>query len=198
MLLGGWSQPHRVYHTTQHLAEVLTALDELAAQVGLDPLDALLARTVAWYHDLVHDPRATPGSNEHRSATLARDHLHRLGVEDGLVDVVEAGVLMTRTHQVPESSPHAPALDAVHDADLWILSAPPDRYAQYREQVRQEYAFVPEDAYRSGRVDVLAPFRDRPRLYRTGHAHRGWTARARRNVGDEIAGLGGGGRDDRA
>ena len=29
LLLTGWSEPHRRYHTTGHLAEVLTALDEL-------------------------------------------------------------------------------------------------------------------------------------------------------------------------
>lgn len=175
---------------------MLAALDELSAAVGLDRQDALVARTVGWYHDLVYDPRAATGSNEHRSATMARDHLHRLGVEDVLVDVVEAGVLMTQTHQVPAGSPHGRVLDVAHDADLWILAAPRSRYEQYREQVRKEYSHVSEQSYRTGRAQVLSGFLDRPRLYRTEHAHRSWTARARRNVGEEVAELVGGATDD--
>lgn len=189
LLLAGWSQAHRAYHTTRHLIEVLAALDELARAVPLDPREALLARTVGWYHDLVHDPRSAAGSNEHRSATLARDHLHRLGVDDALVDVVEAGVLMTQEHHVPDGATAGPVLDAVHDADLWILASPPSRYAQYREQVRQEYAHVPAGDYRAGRAAVMEPFLRRERLYRTDHAHRAWTARARRNLRDELADL---------
>ena len=57
---------------------------------------------------------------------------------------------------------NAPAEDALtaafHDADLWILSAPQERFDAYCAQVREEYAFVPQDAYRAGRTAVLRPF----------------------------------------
>ncbi|MFK5582543.1 HD domain-containing protein [Serinicoccus sp. LYQ131] len=185
-LLLGWSEARRSYHTTEHLAEVLAALDELVAAGELGGEDALLARTVAWYHDLAYDPRARPGSNEHRSATLARDHLHALGVEDRVVDEVEAGVLMTLDH---EGAVGRPAHDALHDADLWILSAPPARYAAYREQVRHEYGHVPPEAFRAGRAAVMGAFAGRDRLYRTGHAHRRWTERARINLAAELEDL---------
>lgn len=186
LLLGGWAEPHRRYHTAVHLAEVLRALDELAGAGHLDIGQGLLARTVGWYHDLHHDPLATSGSNERRSATMARDHLHALGVEDRLVDAVEEGVLMTAAHEVEPASRHTAVLEAFHDADLWILSAPPDRYAAYRAQVREEYAAVPDDRFRTGRAAVLAGFADRERIYRTDHADRGWTARARGNLAAEL------------
>lgn len=189
LLLRGWGEPHRRYHTTEHLTEVLAALDELAGAGHLDGREALLARAVAWYHDLHYDPRAAPGSNEHRSATMARDHLHTLGVDDTLVATVEAGVLMTETHQVGAGERDGRVLDAVHDADLWILSAPPPRYAAYRAQVREEYAHVPETIFRAGRAAVMRGFAQRPRLYRTAHAHAGWTGRARANVDAELADL---------
>lgn len=186
LLLRGWAEPQRRYHTTEHLTEVLAALDELAQTGAMGADEALVARTVAWYHDLAYDPRAAPGSNEHRSATLARDHLHRLGVDDGVVDEVERGVLMTLDH---EGAAGRPAHDAMHDADLWILSAPPERYATYREQVRAEYAHVPDDAFRSGRLAIMAPFAQRERLYRTDHAHTRWSERARTNLTREIEDL---------
>lgn len=192
LLLGRWSEPHRRYHTIEHLHEVLVALDELAGAGEVDVRGALLARTVGWFHDVHYDPRATAGSNEHRSATIARDHLHVLGVDDRLVDEVEAGVLMTVTHEIPSRTPHTAMLEAFHDADLWILSAPPERYAAYRAQVREEYAHVPDDAFGQGRLAILSGFAERERLYRTQHAHDRWTERARGNVVTELKDLRGG------
>ncbi len=190
MLLGCWSQEHRRYHTVEHLTEVLDVLDELAGAGHLDARQALLARAVGWYHDVHYDPAARPGSNEQRSAMMARDHLHRLGAEDWAVDAVEAGVLMTEDHD-PEAARRAEpeVLDAVHDADLWILSAPQERYSAYRRQVREEYAHVPDDAFRAGRAAVLRGFAERERVYRTGHAHARWTARARANLAAELEDL---------
>lgn len=186
MLLHGWAEPHRRYHTPEHLHEVLTALDELAATGPLDAGEALLARAVGWYHDLYYDPRAAPGSNEQRSATMARDHLHRLGVADPVVDAVEACVLMTQTHEIPAGTPHTGLMEAFHDADLWILSAPPARYAAYRAQVREEYAHVPDEPFAQGRTQIMAGFAARERIYRTDHANRAWTGRARTNLAAEL------------
>ena len=192
LLLRGWSEPHRRYHTLQHLAEVLAALDELEAAGAVGPDDALLARAVGWYHDLAYDPRAAAGSNEHRSATLARDHLHRLGVDGDVVDAVEAGVLMTVSHEVDPRAPHTPAFEAFHDADLRILAAPTSRYAEYRAQVRQEYAHLPDAVFRPGRAAVMGGFLARRRIYCTDHAHERWTAAARANLAAELEDLGDG------
>lgn len=189
LLLRGWSEPHRRYHTAEHLTETLAAVDELERAGAVDSDEALVARGVLWYHDLVYDPRAAPGSNEHRSAMMARDHLHRLGVHTATVDAIEAGVLMTFGHDVPSDAAAPRTLDAVHDADLWILAAPAERYAAYRRQVRQEYAHVPDPDFRRGRTVVMAPFQRRERIYRTEHAHLAWTARARSNLAAELADL---------
>lgn len=186
LLLTGWSEAHRSYHTLEHLAEVLTALGELEVAGALDADEALLARVVGWYHDLHYDPRAAPGSNEHRSATLARDHLHRLGVDPDLIEAVEDAVLMTATHETRPQGGHTRMQEAFHDADLWILSAPPDRYARYREQVREEYAHVADEQFRAGRRAVMEGFLGRDRLYVTDHAHERWTARARENLRLEV------------
>lgn len=190
LLLQRWCEPHRRYHTVEHLAEALAALDELERAGALEADDALVARVALWYHDLVHDPRAAPGSNESRSAMMARDHLHRLGVHPATIGTVEAGVLMTYGHEVGPDVAAARLLDAVHDADLWILGAPPDRYASYRAQVRAEYAHVPDPDFVRGRAAVMAPFLRRDPLYRTAHAHGAWTARARTNLAAELAELG--------
>lgn len=201
-LLTAWSEPHRAYHTGAHLAELFAALDELAAAGALPEPARLPARLAGWYHDVAYDPRARRGSNEHRSAAIARDHLHRLGADPDLVDTVEELVVMTVDHDPGEDAPAPPgppgagvsdprqaAQDAFHDADLWILGAPGDRYAAYRAQVAAEYAHLPPAFFAAGRAVLLQELAARPRLYRTRHAHRCWGERARRNLGREIAEL---------
>ncbi len=188
----GWTEPHRAYHTVEHLAEMLAALDELARAGALAREHLPLAVVAAAYHDLAYDPRAAPGSNEHRSATWARDHLHRLGAEEPDVDAVEALVLLTVDHDpvVPEGRDDREHLRAAFsDADLWILSAPTPRYAVYCRQVRTEYAHVPEAMFRSGRAALLQALLDRPSVYATAHARRTWEPRARDNIAAEVAAL---------
>lgn len=204
-LMKRWGEGHRAYHSRQHLRETLSALAELGSTdhgttgQGTDrerdqdadqgagghdaAMDVTVARIALWYHDAVYDTRAEPGSNEHRSAALARDHLHHLGVATAVVDRVEAIIMATSDHAAGSSDPAWPL---VHDADLWILAAPPQRYAEYCSQVRREYAHVPEAQFRSARAAVMTSLIDRPQIYLTPPARHRWTAVARRNVTAEL------------
>jgi predicted metal-dependent HD superfamily phosphohydrolase len=192
LLVRGWTEPQRAYHTLQHLAEVLTALEELAGAGEVDACGLRVARVAAWYHDLSYDPRAAPGSNEHRSATLARDHLHRLGVAADVVDLVEDLILMTADHQQGSAEPaprHTDVRAAFHDADLWILTAPVERFDDYCRQVRREYAHVPQERYAAARAEILRGLVGRGPIYRTAHATTHWQRRALGNVARELARL---------
>jgi len=197
LVIRGWTEPHRAYHSLRHVVEMLSAIAELTGG-GTSPNERELgcARVAVWYHDLAYDPRAAPGSNEHRSASLARDHLHRLGADPGDVDIVEALILMTVEHDAPAALGAGVladplVMDVFHDADLWILASPPRRYAEYTRQVRQEYDHVPRDLFAYGRSRVLQGFAEREHLYRTEHARNAWTDAARRNLEGELAVLSG-------
>src|SRR5450631_3599233 len=78
---------------------------------------------------------------------------------------------------------------AFHDADLWILSAAQERFDEYCEQVRLEYAHVPDREYRTGRAAILGPLLHRDRIYRTSHALHAWETPARINLGRELTRL---------
>ncbi|MDQ2756217.1 MAG: hypothetical protein M3Y71_06575 [Actinomycetota bacterium] len=183
-LLSRWAEPQRRYHTATHLAEVFRALEELAAAGEVGPDDERLARVAAWWHDAVYDPAAA--DNEERSALLAHDALTSLGLGPDVVATVVVLVRMTADHTVKE--PTRPTR-ALHDADLWILTAPPERYTAYSAQVREEYAAVPDDAFAAARSVILTDLVERDRLYLTDHAHRAWTTSARTNVRAEVARL---------
>lgn len=186
----GWDEPHRAYHTLQHLAEMFAATADLIAAGEITESQAQVVRIAGWYHDLVYDPRAEPGSNEHRSATLARDHLHHLGVEEATVDQVEDLILMTADHQGErDHRAPAPAIAAFHDADLWILAAPLERFDEYCRQVREEYHHVPGEDYTRGRSLILSRLVSSETIYATAHARAAWDSVARRQVARELSRL---------
>ncbi|GGB17042.1 hypothetical protein GCM10011492_03520 [Flexivirga endophytica] len=182
-LLARWSEPHRSYHTAQHLREMLSAVDRLGATAGVAERDRRVAHVAAWLHDAVYDVQAPPGDSERESAQLARDLLASFGVDGNAIRTVVELILLTIEHGTDVPGPLA---DAFTDADLAILAAPAGRFDEYCAQVRAEYAHVPDAAYATGRSDILTVFVDRAEVYRTAFARDAWTAAARANIRREI------------
>ena len=201
-LIDRWYEPHRTYHGPAHLTHVLDSL------VVIDP-DRTAPRAVAlalWFHDAVHD--GTAGADESASAALAGEMLGALGARSTAVGTEEAHgaqvakvaarverteiaevqrlVLLT-THHDPALDDHAGAL--VCDADLAILGSAPDRYTRYTEQVRREYAHVPDEVFAPARAEILERLLDAGPFFRTAVGSERWEAAARRNVSDEIVRL---------
>ncbi|MEV4067628.1 HD domain-containing protein [Nonomuraea dietziae] len=179
-LVARWSEPHRRYHTLDHLRAVLAAIEPLAPVAD----DADAVRLAAWFHDAIYDGR--PSWDEERSAQLAQALLPRCGVAEGRVAEVARLVRLTATHD-PGYDP-ARAGDAngavLCDADLAVLAG--EHYDAYARAVREEYRHVPDELFRAGRAQVLRRLLDAPRLYRTARAHDLWEARARANVSAEL------------
>ncbi|MCW7942362.1 hypothetical protein AAW14_10005 [Streptomyces hygroscopicus] len=176
-LLRRWSEPQRRYHTVEHLAAVLDHVDTLAEYAD-DP-DAV--RLAAWFHDAVYLPERS--TNEERSARLAERALPEAGVPGTTTAEVARLVRLTVTHDPSDDDRNGQVLC---DADLAILAAPPQAYAAYTAAVRQEYGFVPDDAFRTGRTAVLRQLLDLPRLFRTPYGQREWEATARYNMRSEL------------
>jgi len=182
-LLRRWSEPQRRYHTTAHLADMLDLLDDGDAGLAAHAEDADAVRLAVWFHDAVYRPDRS--ENEERSAELALRALGQAGVGDELAREVERLVLLTTAH-APE--PGDRNGEALCDADLAVLARDPDGYAAYAAAVREEYAFVPDDAFREGRSAVLRELLALPRLYRTPAAQK-FEAPARRNLRWELNAL---------
>ena len=184
-LLRRYAEPHRRYHTAEHLAAVLDGVDELAANADADADDAEAVRLAAWFHDAVYDP--VRGDNEERSAVLAERTLADAGRPAPVIAEVARLVRLTTTHDPAEGDRNGAVLC---DADLAILAADPERYAAYAAAVREEYAAVPDAAFRAGRADVLRGLLDLPALFRTPAGRERWEAAARHNLRTELMLLG--------
>jgi predicted metal-dependent HD superfamily phosphohydrolase len=168
-------EPHRRYHTLEHLDEVLIAVRSLSDLTTNLPA----VRLAACFHDAVYQPSSP--TNEIDSARLATDRLGALGLPGPMVDAVADLILTTAHHRAPPDSDAA----VLADADLWILGAPAERYARYAVDVRAEYAHIDDDAWRAGRATVLDDFLARDHLYATARLRADREPTARRNLRDE-------------
>jgi predicted metal-dependent HD superfamily phosphohydrolase len=176
-LLTRWQEPQRRYHTVEHLTAVLDRVDVLERYAR----DPDVVRLAAWFHDAVYLPDRS--ENEERSARLAERALAEAGLPDVKTAEVARLVRLTVTHDPADDDPDGQVLC---DADLAILASPPSAYAAYTTAVREEYHFVPNDAFRTGRAAVLRQLLDLPRLFRTSYGASEWEATARYNLTAEL------------
>ena len=185
-LLSAYSQPQRHYHTQQHLAECLSWL-ELAQELAQHPGEVEIA---LWFHDAVYDVRAH--DNELRSAQWASQALQQCGATQAQIARVHA-LIMATCHGAPTpEKTQAQGLrqtlrdeidtQLLLDIDLAILGAAPARFAEYDQQVRAEYSWVPATIYSVKRKEVLQSFLQRPRIYGTEQLGRMLEAPARANL----------------
>jgi predicted metal-dependent HD superfamily phosphohydrolase len=177
-LLAAYADASRGYHDTRHLTEVLDRLDELAAAgERFERLPVVLA---AWFHDAVYDGR--PGAEE-RSARWAERALPGAGVEARVTATAARLVRMTEHHRPADDDPEGRALS---DADLAILAAGPERYAEYTAAVRREHAHVSDADFRAGRAAVLRDLLAGEHLFHTRHGRAEWEERARATMATEL------------
>jgi predicted metal-dependent HD superfamily phosphohydrolase len=165
-VMDAYHEPHRAYHTDEHIEECLLHLDGYGGH-------APEVELALWFHDAVYDPKAH--DNEERSAEWA---VRELKENEALAATVKRLILSTRHHAVPEAADEK----LLADIDLSILGAPPERFADYERQIRQEYIWVPEDVYRREREKVLQRFRERELIYSTEYFRDLLEAQARRNL----------------
>lgn len=180
-LLAAWSEPHRRYHSVQHLRDILARVDELSA-VADDP-DAV--RLAAWYHDAVY---AGLPDDEDNSARRAEVELSALGVAPQIVDEVARLVRLTVTHD-PAPGDHNG--EVLSDADLASLAVSGEHYRRNSAAIREEYRHIPDEVFRKGRLQVLAALLQGSAVFRTEPGRRCWEAAARDNMIAEMAALGG-------
>lgn len=186
-LIAAWSEPHRHYHWLQHLEEGLVLIyrwaEPLLKAGSLNEISLASLVLAWWFHDAVYDTRGN--QNEDLSAALAEAELSKVGVRLRW-SVIIARMVQATDHRVTQP-PGDLMTDLLLDVDLAILGAPSARFNEYEAQVRKEYGWVAEGAYREGRGKVMAHFRaqafaEPPTLYRTA-AGRTLLAQARANLG---------------
>lgn len=174
-----YSEPHRQYHTMQHLQECFAHLDK----VGSFAEHAGEVELALWFHDAIYDTRKS--DNEERSADWARDTALAAGLSDDRASRIYQLVMATMHNAVPVGRDAA----VLVDIDLAILGAEVERFDEYEIQVREEYSWVPGLLYRRGRRKILQEFVRRESIYSTEYFRAEYEARARSNIARSLARL---------
>ncbi len=144
-LQAAYQEPHRHYHTQQHLFECLQLFDTYH-YLAKNPLAVEFA---LWFHDAVYQPQRF--DNEQQSAIWAVTVLEQAEIAAPFIQQVYALIMATNHQQPPQTEDEK----LLVDIDLGILAAAPARFAQYQQQIRAEYEWVAEMIYQEKRRQVL-------------------------------------------
>ena len=174
-----YAEPHRHYHTLEHVRDCL-----MLHHKTIHLVDYPMAIEIAlWFHDMVYDPLAD--DNEPRSAAACRAWLDQGNADEVLKQEVEALILVTDHQRAADTNDQ----QIMADIDLSILGAAPAVYQSYADDIRREYAAIPEDEFRSGRKKVLQVFLSQVRLFHNEIFIDGFEDFARENMQRELAAL---------
>lgn len=146
-------EPHRFYHTLQHIEGGLEVYSEMFPTT---PLPA--TKFFAWaYHDSVYDTKAS--DNEERSAGIFLRDASNLGFSMAESDEIATYIIAT--------DPSAAPISVVNDIDLAGLGASPEVFDRNTENILKEYNWVEPEVWRKGRTAVLRQLLMRSQLYIT-------------------------------
>lgn len=163
------------YHNLAHVHQTLSFAQTWGSLT--DRLDTVLL--ALWFHDLIYDPQKK--DNEAKSAAALKAWLAPTPVSPAIIQQGAAMIMATQNHSAADA-----ATGLVVDADLSILSSPPNVYSKYSAAIRQEYSWVDDQSYRAGRLAVLLRFLERPAIYFHRPIADLLEADARRNLSWEI------------
>lgn len=173
-LIAAWNEPQRKYHTEQHLRECLTLFEEFQ-HLAEHPHEVELA---IWFHDAIYDIKGK--DNELKSAEWARSALASSGVSEEKCQRIYE-LIMATEHSAMDALDTADKQLLV-DIDLAILGSSPARFAEYEQQVRAEYSYVPGFIFRRKRRQVLGGFLKRNPIYQMPDLKLRFELQARRNL----------------
>jgi predicted metal-dependent HD superfamily phosphohydrolase len=187
VLDAGYTEPHRAYHTWEHVASLLKKLNEFS---NLSIRSDIIATSVIW-HDAVHRTQNDDGSvrsdyeNVRESGALFRRYtLLSRGDADAVYDLIMA----TANHlQARAPNHHYPGFagdfDLFLDLDLSSLASPWEDFAEDLTRIRSEYSWAPEDMFCLHQIRLLENFaREDARLYRRTETREKWSGAAKANL----------------
>ena len=169
-LVHEYTAPHRHYHDIQHIDDCLNAyLNSIQNDGCTDP--AVIAAIL--YHDSVYN------GVQHEDEAASAQYM----VED-LASELPEGVLVDAASQIISTGSYSTcgSFGIMGDCDLARLGGSWASFQEDTALIRQEYAGIPDDKWRTGRGQFLATMLKLPRIYSTPLFFSAYEASARRNL----------------
>ncbi|QQS55220.1 MAG: hypothetical protein IPM89_05255 [Candidatus Competibacteraceae bacterium] len=170
-LLELYGEPHRRYHTLDHIRHCLGEFDRAAAL--MDDPDAV--EMSLWFHDAIY--RSGAVDNERRSADLFRQWSE--GHADAAFLQRVDDLIMATTHRDP---PIRRDERFVVDIDLSSFGLPWEAFERDGRRIRAECAEIGDETYCPGQLRFLRSLQNRPTFFLTEFFQRRYEQIARDNI----------------
>lgn len=173
-----YAEPHRYYHTGQHIDHCLTQFD--LARHEMKDADAI--EMALWFHDIEYDPKAP--DNEYQSAQRFKQVAHgAMGIE--LEEQIYRLIMVTMHTDAPT------AVDEkyVVDIDLSSFGLPWDQFIQDSHNVYKEFSHLPTAEFVKRNRRFLQSLLDRPEIFFTEFYRERYERIARENISKRISRL---------
>jgi predicted metal-dependent HD superfamily phosphohydrolase len=171
-----YTEPFRKYHNFNHLWELFRYFDTYENELEF-PNEVAYA---IFYHDIIYSIWSK--KNELNSAELATEYLLYTDLGDRVITRVFNLIMVTKDHSPTKNRDDKWMIDF----DLAILGQPWDVYYKYTQQIREEYASIPDFIYRRGRKKVLNHFLNKNKIYHTDTFYNLFELDARQNLKKEL------------
>ncbi len=166
-----YEEPHRHYHTLDHVRHCLGEFDRAAAL--MDDPDAV--EMALWFHDAVY--RSGAVDNERRSADLFRQWSETPADAAFLQRVDD--LIMATTHR---DQPARRDERFIVDIDLSSFGLPWEAFERDGHRIRAECADIGDEAYYPGQLRFLRSLQSRPTFFFTEFFQRRYEPIARDNI----------------
>jgi len=175
-----YTESHRSYHTDKHLEQCFNVVDRYIPYV--QDLDAIVL--ALFFHDIVYDPTAK--DNEEKSAQRLAELAAQLNVPPSVKDRACHAIMATK-HKAKDPRDLDTISRYVVDVDLSIFAVGlQGDYDRYTWDVRAEYKFVPDRAFKEGRATFMEGMLQRSAIYFSDLFYSEFEETARNRIEREI------------
>lgn len=186
-VISAYEGKDRFYHNADHLRDVLAKLDWARGQMRTSPEISAIAENkrarffntielALWYHDVIYDAKAK--DSEAQSRNLFLNHARQLNLSEDVQKEVAHLIDITAHHKNAKTLSER----IMTDCDLAVFGADAATFKLYDDNIRREYAHVPEAAFKPARRSVLRGFLGQKDIFKTITFRTAFEKQARDNL----------------
>lgn len=197
-LMEHYGKKGRHYHNIEHVCYCLMEYDWIRGFCK----HPSAVKIALMFHDTVYDSKAS--NNEELSAEVAEVWIQSQANAVNFWDTDEvwggweeqknaASLLCKEVRRLIMLTKHDVAPDKndfdgkyIVDIDLAIFGKDAATYADYADDIREEYSWVEDEIFKKKRIEVLKNFLARPSIYYSGFFKDKYEEKARENLSREI------------
>jgi predicted metal-dependent HD superfamily phosphohydrolase len=143
-----WSEPHRKYHTIEHLIDILKYIEKYRFNLPNEFYDALVL--AAFFHDCYYNPRNST-NNEDESIRRFLMEFRSKGDNNNIRNAVMAMIEATKYRKRPSQY----LIRLFWEADNNQFYNGYDTLLKNEHLIRQEFNHLPKSVYKANRIKFL-------------------------------------------